>query len=49
MEFLTPELAWTFEVDAIHSVDFSPFGNMLAVGGADSTDEQVFIRVRLLI
>ena len=45
MEFLTPELAWTFEVDAIHSVHFSPLGDILAVGGADSTDEQVFIRV----
>ena len=34
-------------MDAIHSIDFSPFEGLLAVGGSDSTDEGVYIRVKL--
>lgn len=45
MQFVTPQIAWSFEVDAIHSIDFSPFEGLLAVGGADSTGDGVYIRV----
>lgn len=44
MRFATPQLAWSFDIEPIHSVDFHPRRAELLVGGADSSGEGVFLR-----
>lgn len=44
MKFITPSIAWNFEIEPIHSIDFHPTRPELAVAGTDSTGENIFLR-----
>jgi hypothetical protein len=45
MRVVTPQIAWSYEIEPIHSVSFSLATQELAVAGNDSSQERIFLRV----
>lgn len=45
MRFITPHIAWNFEIESLNSVDFHPIKAELAVANTDSSGEAVYLRV----
>lgn len=45
MKFVTPEIAWNYDIEQINSIDFNPKGHReLAVCSSDSTNQGIFLR-----
>ena len=47
MKFITPHIAWNFEIESLNSIDFHPSKPELAVVNTDCSGEAVFLRVNL--
>lgn len=45
MKLETPQIAWHFEVENTTCIDFHPTRPLLAVGGSDSTGQNVYLRI----
>jgi chromatin assembly factor 1 subunit B len=44
MRFVTPQMAWNYDVESINSIDFNPTREELVVCGSDSSGENTFMR-----
>ena len=45
MKIETPQIAWHYEIENITCVDFHPQLGLLAVGGSDSTGQNIYLRI----
>lgn len=45
MRYITPLIAWNYDIDSLNSIDFHPTKSEIAVANADSTGEAVYLRV----
>ena len=44
MRFVTPQLAWNYDVESINSIDFHPKRPEFVVCGSDSSGENIYMR-----
>lgn len=44
MKFVTPEIAWNYDIEQINSLDLSKTYKELVVCSSDSTNQNIFLR-----